>query len=198
MKDSNGNGRKGFMKESDFNSNKIITEGTINFGFSDVTRNTGVVVKSYWKPAVYDTVRYAIRYLGEIYCSVWRYTYNNGGNFVQIRSKLIPVLSADDTDANKAVLSTFLQDIIDNHSDWREWADNGEDKIVRTFHTEGCMNNSAEGTTPRTAGENTCYFIVVDNGSKWTASFETIASLGGYFNSDWWDKYGMTPSTFPR
>jgi len=201
-------GASEFSNVGEISSNTIISEDRCYFGYSDVTKNTGVEGKSYWKPTVNDSVRYGIRFLGEDYCSVWRITLEPTYSCAYIRSRLIPTMSDANTTENLSTLSDFLQDIIDNESDWRDWVDNDVDCIVRSFYTDGCITGRTEGTVPRNPGEDNHYFIAMST-SKYTWAFTmpgkgaTASSTNPCYctywdlaNGRWWDNYCMTVRLF--
>lgn len=109
------------------------------FGYNDETK-IGVSDWSYWSPTTGTvTARYAIRYLGTEYCSVWK--YENIGYTVVITSKLIDCLEKDDP-----TLGTKLSTYIGNTTFWST-IDEEKGDVQRTFYYSGYVNKSGSGGT---------------------------------------------------
>ena len=128
----------------------IYTEITTScFGYVDV-RNNGIHSKSYWGATSTNgsiIKRYAIRYIGTDYCSVWCYEANTSSGILTIRSKIIDRIEESAADA----LRDMLTEAEGSSYDWTE----NNDVIVRHFYTNGNGNYRAnpvcyQSTTART------------------------------------------------
>ncbi len=121
-----------------FVTSGLYTEPACIFGYSDATK-TATQYQSYWSAYVANsTVRYAIRFLGTPYCSVWKYQWVT--NKLVITSKLIEPIAADNTSA----LSAKMAEITASGYNWTNLdEENGE--ITRTFYAAGYRNNSNNG-----------------------------------------------------
>ena len=97
------------FKESSVPKATILNDGTNNkcrFGYSNSTRNSDVTDISYWSS--YSTnLRYAIRYLGTDYCSVWKYQLNTTTGVLTISAKLIDKIGTTETTKMAATMSTI-------------------------------------------------------------------------------------------
>ncbi len=96
--------------------NTVVTEEACVFGYDDATKytngnsstNNGNSYKSYWSTYSTAGIRYAIRFLGTPYCSVWRYKYYNLGttsSHLQISSKLIDQVGVGETAKLSAIMT---------------------------------------------------------------------------------------------
>jgi len=84
--------------------------------------------------------RYAIRFLGTAYCSVWKYqilNLNTASSRLVITSKLISPIGDNDMTA----LSSKLTEIMSNSYDWT-----ASDCIVRTFYLTGFGGSAAQAS----------------------------------------------------
>ena len=118
----------------------IIIEPACVFGYNANTKSPHSY-KSFWSNKS-TTERYAIRFLNTNYCSVWRYQildWNTANARLVISAKLIPSLSDDNTTANIAALTSYLDDIITQTENGTfDWTDNeGTYTISRTFYAAG-------------------------------------------------------------
>ncbi len=90
----------------------ISSAQTCIFGYNDATK-AGIADWSYWSPyseAVSGHyIRYALRYLGTPYCSVWKYDVNTNGHTVTITSRLIDYLEKNDASLNNK-LTSYMND----------------------------------------------------------------------------------------
>ena len=116
----------------------VYTEPACVFGYSDATK-TATAYQSYWSTYSTADVRYAIRFLGTDYCSVWKYQF--GSSKLVITSKLIEPIEATNTTA----LSAKMTEITNANYDWTADEENGV--ISRTFYAVGYRNNSDNGGT---------------------------------------------------
>lgn len=134
----------------------VVTETPCVFGYnndtkygvgktSNPTTPTGTAYQSYWSSyTVSSNVRYAIRFLGTDYCSVWKYQfvdYNTTTARLVISSRLIPPIQADDTDA----LSNKMAEITASDYEWSD--DIAFGAVQRTFYACGYHLNQ-EGHAP--------------------------------------------------
>lgn len=108
------------------------------FGY-DSTTQAGLDDWSYWSAYTADAnVRYAIRFLGTDYCSVWKYQFS--GSVMTITAKLIDCIQKDD-----AALATRLSDYIARDAAW--WNDNTDANggVQRKFSLVGYYYNGGTG-----------------------------------------------------
>ena len=149
-------------------ANTVVTEDPCVFGYSNATRysngsnntnNVGIAYKSYWSSYTANSyVRYAIRFLGSDYCSVWRYQYINRGTTtsqLEITAKLITPIAATATTA----LSNKMTEIMSNSFSWEPNANNGT--IRRIMYSCG-HNSNTEGRASGIVGN--------DRGHYWSAT----------------------------
>ena len=154
----------------------VVEDQPCTFGYSndtkysnkmDNTSNEGVVYKSYWSTySAGSNLRYAIRFIGTEYCSVWKYQildYNTTSSRLVISSRLITPIAA----SNVTALSDMMTTITQNTFDWSENENIGA--IQREFYFVG-FASSSEGNAPGTASGK--------RGLFW-------ASLGSSTNSNW-------------
>lgn len=134
----------------------VVTEPACTFGYNNDTKYgegnssnpaspTGTAFKSYWSAYTANSdVRYAIRFLGTPYCSVWKYQMLNGSTTnarLIISAKLIDKINDDNTSA----MAAKMTEITNGGYDWSENLENGA--IVRTFYICG-FNEATEGNSP--------------------------------------------------
>lgn len=125
----------------------IIEEHACTFGYPDA--RTPQTYKAYWSdynagsPSVAAGTRYAIRFLNTPYCSVWKYEYVSGSpDKLVVSSKLIDIMSDENTDENKALLKSKLDEAINAvASYWNE--DEGNGSIQRSFGANGYQNTNS-------------------------------------------------------
>lgn len=141
----------------------IISEFPCTFGYNNDTKYgvgntsnpvtpTGTSYNSYWSTYTTNSwVRYAIRFLGTDYCSVWKYhyvDYNTGTCRLVISSKLINKNDVETT----SQMAAKITEITNGSYDWTEQAG----CIVRNFYACGfCQNaqqNSPGQTRPNSEG----------------------------------------------
>ena len=133
----------------------VINE-TCTFGYNNATKysngtnntsNVGIVYKSYWSSYTANSnVRYAIRFLGTDYCSVWKYQIYNigsGNNTARlvISSRLIDPIA----ETNTTALVSMMNTITDSEYDWSENESNGA--VERTFYACGANNGADAALT---------------------------------------------------
>lgn len=133
----------------------LVSEQPSTFGFNnstkysngkDNTSNVGIAYQSYWSTYVANSnVRYAIRFLGTDYCSVWRYQIMNMGSGntsarLVISSRLIDPIAETNTSAMEAMMAT----ITDSGYDWSE--DESIGAVQRTLYA--CGANSGADAAP--------------------------------------------------
>ena len=154
----------------------VVEDEPCTFGYSNATKysngtdnegNVGIVYKSYWSTySSGSNLRYAIRFLGTDYCSVWKYQYfdyNTTSARLVISSRLIPPIAASNVTALSAMMTTIMQ----NTYNWSENESIGA--IQREFYMAGYAAGS-EGNAPGTSGGQ--------RGLFW-------ATLGSSTNSSW-------------
>lgn len=143
----------------------VVTEIPCVFSYNNDTRYgagntsnpatpTGTAFKSYWSSyTASSNVRYAIRFLGTDFCSVWKYQFVDKGSTsarLIISSKLINTISAENNDALVSMMST----ITDASYNWSN--DYSQGAVQRVFYAcgyhlnkEGAAPGSYEGNTVR-------------------------------------------------
>jgi len=149
----------------------VVTEVACTFGYNNDTKYgsnpatpTGTAYQSYWSSYTNNSnIRYAIRFLGTDYCSVWKYQFVDIGSTsarLIISSKLINTISAGDNDALVAMMNT----ITDAGYDW-----SGLGTVQRVFYACGYINQNngpAPGTYPNSAHNRGLYWSCTPNGSN--------------------------------
>lgn len=121
---------------------KVSSAQTSIFGYSSETKS-GVDDWSYWSSyTASSNVRYAIRFLGTPYCSVWKYEVGDG--LLTITSKLIDYLASDTDDA---ILSSLLSTYIAKSESWWNFNDENEGDIQRKLYPVGTRYNGGNGGT---------------------------------------------------
>lgn len=156
----------------------VVTEPACTFGYNDDTKygvgNTsnpatpvGTQFKSYWSSYTANSnVRYAIRFLGTDYCSVWKYEALNLGTTsgrLVISAKLIDMINTDEN----AKLTAMMTTIQNSDFDWSE--NEAEGAIQRTFYACGYTNQSnsaSPGTYPNSAYKRGLYWSASPSGSN--------------------------------
>ena len=150
-------GTQGFdiFKPENYSGETIVIEPACTFGYdndtkygkgntSNPTTPTGTRFKSVWSTYNNDSVRYAIRFLGTEFCSVWRYTWVDQGTTLArfiINSKLIDQINPDETDKLAAMLTTIQS------ADY-EWSENENlGAVERIFYATGYSGTTAPGTS---------------------------------------------------
>lgn len=127
----------------------ISSAQTCIFGYNDATK-AGIADWSYWSPyseAVSGHhIRYAFRYLGTPYCSVWKYDISTNGHTVTITSRLIDYLEKND-----ASLGNKLTSYMNDASFWTSLNED-EGALKRIFYFVGWCWNSGN---PRTGTADT-------------------------------------------
>ena len=144
---------------SNYSGGTVVTEPACTFGYNTDTKygkgNTtnpstpvGTQFKSFWSTYVSNTtLRYAIRFLGTPYCSVWRYSYVDYGTTqgrLIINAKLIDQINPDET----AKLSAMMTTITNASYDWSE--NEAAGSVERVFYATGYASSTqqhAPGTT---------------------------------------------------
>ena len=160
---------------------------------------TATAYKSYWSGKIegtdsYHPTRYAIRYIGTNYCSIWKYTnegtYGGGGTSdfrLVIRSQLIsspayPTLTTNTNFGSTADEKALLQLIIDRlESGDYDWEDSNSYE-ERAFYALGIGTGS--GATWESKGEYVTYYVAASNDdprSDYTSY--TSITLGAGFTS---------------
>lgn len=142
------------------------------FGY-DSTTQAGLDDWSYWSAYTADAnVRYAIRFLGTDYCSVWKYQFS--GSVMTITAKLIDCIQKDD-----AALATRLSDYIARDAAW--WDDNTDANggVQRKFSLVGYYYNGGTG------GSGVADANIGSNGYHWSATAATSSnSIAMIFGDD--------------
>ncbi len=106
------------------------TEEACVFG-ADSKSKVARAYKSYWSSYSSGDTRYAIRFLGTNYCSVWRYRYGN--NRVEIASVLISPIAEDATSS----LSTKMTEIMASSFAWPTEDNDSKGAYYRYFPSLG-------------------------------------------------------------
>ena len=137
-------------------ANTLFTEQPCTFGYNDDTKYgvgntsnpatpTGTQFKSYWSSYTNGSLlRYAIRFIGTQYCSVWRYQildHNTTNARLVISAKPIDLIEESDLTA----LSDKLTEIMGGGYDWTENEVTG--CVVRSFYLTG-FGSSAQMVAP--------------------------------------------------
>ena len=165
---------------------KVASAQTCIFGYSSDTK-AGIGDVSYWSSYTANScVRYAIRFLGTPYCSVWKYQFDTSSHVFLITAKLIDFLAAD---ADAATLSSVLSTYTAKSASWWNSNDETEGAIQRKFYAVGYRYDSENGGTgiaDKNAGTNGYY----------RCTTETLQESGQYnagptlrFNSSWFCIY---------
>lgn len=120
-----------------YTPNTVVTEDECVFGYNAYTRG-GFQPKSYWSTYTNgDYRRYAIRFIGTEFCSVWRFeNVNSPLNVARavIKAKLIDKIDEDETDKLAAMMGQ-----ITNESYWTSMDEN-LGGISRTLYQVGVDN----------------------------------------------------------
>ncbi len=159
----------------------VFTEPVCTFGYNDDTKfgegNTsnpatpvGTAFKSYWSTYVADSyVRYAIRFLGTPYCSVWKYqdldmASNSPTGRNIISSRLIDQINPDETARLEAMMTTITA------ADY-DWTENeNEGAVQRVFYNCG-WNTAAQAAPGQRNGEWTFNWSTTEKSDKTTHSY---------------------------
>lgn len=95
-------------------ANTVVSEDACVFGYNSTTK-TETSYKAYWGTYTNNSnVRYAIRFLGQPYCSIWKYQLDVSNKLCIVSAKLITPISEGET--------TKLQTTMNNMTsvDWSE------------------------------------------------------------------------------
>jgi len=134
---------------------------TCSFGYNTTTKN-GVSDWSFWNAYVNTSyVRYAIRYLGTSYCSVWKYQMS--GTVATITAKLIKPISTSEVSEAK------LNEYINKGDSW--WNSNTENEgaIQRKFYAVGYASGIGTGNGTANYNTNVCgYYLSTTESSAET------------------------------
>ena len=108
----------------------------------DNTNNTGVSYQSYWSTYTNNTwVRYAIRFLGTEFCSVWRYKFedqNQASARLIVSSRLIDIIGPSDASSLTATMTSITSKA---ESYWENDLDNMA--VQRTFYFCGYYSGNS-------------------------------------------------------
>lgn len=162
-----------FFTSSYPTANTTITEYACTFGYNNDTKYgvgntsnpanpTGTQFKSYWSSYSNNLIRYAIRFLGTKYCSVWKYEIvdlNTTNGRLVISSKLIDPIGENDNTA----LSNKMSEIMNANYNWD--ADEADGCVVRTFYLTGFGSS-----TPQASPGDGCPHI---QGDFWSSTKNT-------------------------
>ena len=120
----------------------VLNDGIKNkcrFGYSNTTKNSDVTDVSFWSTS--DTnLRYAIRFLGTDYCSVWKYQLNITTGVLTISAKLIDKIGTTETSKMATIMSTISSSAA---SYWNENVLAGS--IQRNIYLAGYYRNDGAG-----------------------------------------------------
>lgn len=130
----------------------IITENACTFGYDNTTKysnktnntsNVGIQYKSYWSSYTSGSgVRYAIRFIGTNYCSVWRYKSLGRGTTsarLEISSRLIDKIEASET----SKLSSIIDELPSKSDSY--WATDEMSGVVnRVMYSTGYSNTAKD------------------------------------------------------
>lgn len=147
-----------FSSSYQSNGGLVSSAQTCIFGYSNETK-TGIPDWSYWSKYTTANVRYAIRYLGTPYCSVWKYQFNTSTKVFVVTAKLIDRIETSDASA----LSAKLTEIMSSGYNWTT-LDEDEGAMKRQFYSVGYRNNGGSG------GNGTADTSVNSYGCYWTAT----------------------------
>ena len=160
--------------DSNTPANQVLTEGVCVFG-SDSDSKTAKQYKSYWSTFSSGSPRYAIRFLGERYCSVWRYRYagSSGTNYhLEITAVLIDPIGASET----SKLSTMMTSLRNGTFTWPTADNRSTGAYIRKFYVTGYIN-AGEGKSGKT-GKSTDGFCP----STTTDPSDATSSMGPRFD----------------
>lgn len=193
-----GTGR-GIFNNSDIQPGSIgvITEQGCTFGYNNDTKyynktnntnTSGISYDSYWSSYVASSnVRYAIRFLGTPYCSVWRYRIvdlNTVYARLEISARLINKVESDATVALSSLMTEIMSkdDSSSPGYDAHYWDENiGIGAVQRVFYA--CGYNYSTGEAVAAPGLDSG-----NNGWYWTttiATSTTLYRLGWKGGGDW-------------
>ena len=155
------------FSSTDIAASTVLNNGTTNkcrFGYSTTTRNSDVTDVSYWS-SVSSNVRYAIRFLGTDFCSVWRYKIDSANGLLIISAKLINKIETTETSKMATMMATITS-TTDSY-----WAENTiKGSIQRYLYAVGYYLNKGNG------GNGTAD---AGNGERWYYWGTTDSFLGG-------------------
>ena len=164
-----------------FNNSAFMAEGglvnsaqTCVFGYNDATK-AGVEDWSYWSTYTTEGVRFAIRFLGTPYCSVWKYQFS--GSVLTITAKLIDYL-----DKNDATLGDKLTAYMNNASFWTS-VNEDEGGLQRKFYATGYRVGS--GTAEYDSGVSVYCWSATEYNSEHAYR---LSSTINYFKTDYYYK----------
>ena len=161
----------------------VVNDPPCTFGYNndtkysngtDNTSNMGIVYQSYWSSYTAGShVRYAIRFLGTDYCSVWKYEYADYGSSsttsrLVISSRLINPIAATNTTA----LADMMTTITNGSYDWSENETIGA--IQRTFYTVGYAASSVGNAPGKDSGSRGLYWASLGDANPsyaWNMTF---------------------------
>ena len=168
------------MNQTYWASSTVLTEPACTFGYNCSTKfsngvsntdNEGIQYKSYWNTYnTTDKTRYAIRFLGTPYCSVWKYQFldlNTTSGRLVVSARLIEPIA----DTDLTALAVKMTEITSSSYNWNAGYDKG--CVVRTFYA--CGYGSEEQAT-----------FVNTHGLYWTTTEynETQAFYMCYLNAN--------------
>lgn len=177
-----------FVDNTYFVQEGSYTEPECIFGYSAETK-VASSYRSYWNRYTTANVRYALRFLGTPYCSVWKYEWSNG--VLTITSKLIDYLAADTDDAT---LSSLLSTYTAKSDSW--WNTNEEDEgaVQRKFYAVG-LNTTGTATSPNSNANNVGYYWSTKEAISTSADYMQSAS-GRLYNIAAVKTYGLSVRLF--
>lgn len=163
----------------------VVNEHACTFGYntdtkygkgntSNPTIPTGTVFQSYWSSYTSGSrVRYAIRFLGTPYCSVWKYEVldygeSNTNARLVISSRLIDQINPDET----AKLSAMMTTISNANYDWSE--NEREGAVQRVFYLSGNGNNNEKAAPGYRLGTCFGHWSTLQNGANTAYGFHYL------------------------
>lgn len=176
-----GTGTKNNVPEGT-DGTQLFDEPACTFGYSnstkysngtDNTSNVGISYKSYWNSySLNDYVRYAIRFIGTPYCSVWRYKgvgFNTTSGRLIVSARLIDIIAPSDASVLASTMASLLNQ---PESYWDD--DESNFSVQRVFYLSGVSNASIQNTntTAKAPGSDGGH-----RGFFWTA---TVSSESDY------------------
>ncbi len=118
-------------------ANIVVTEDACVFGYNSTTK-TATAYKAYWGTYTNNSnVRYAIRFLGTSYCSIWKYQLDSGNKLLIVSAKLIEPINEDEI--SKLVTTMNSMESV-------SWTENESDGVVqRKLYWAGYNSDTAYG-----------------------------------------------------
>ncbi len=165
----------------------VQTEGACTFG-ADSSTKTAKAYKSYWNTYVSSNgmLRYAIRFLGTKYCSVWRYRNIGSSASANRALEITAVLIDPIAETATSQLSTKMTQLTNGTFTWPTSDNYTTGAFVRVFYVAGFAGGKEGISTSVGTGIGTDGFMP----STTTSTIETTSSVGPRYG----ESYGTSIS----